>query len=59
MDKTQPPPLDLIRDLEKATALLVTICMGLEAERIPFPPDLADWWCGYKKAQEPKIQLIK
>ncbi len=55
MDKTQP---DTIEKLNRANALLVTICSGLEAEGIPFPPELLDWWLGYKKELEPRIQLV-
>jgi len=28
--------------------LLRTLCEGLEAENVPIPPDLLDWWEGWR-----------
>lgn len=28
--------------------LLRALCEGLEESEVPFPPDLLDWWEGYK-----------
>lgn len=42
------------RDVEfkQMEGLLETICMGLEENDIPMPPELLDWWISFKK---PKI----
>ena len=58
MDKTMPCTCGLEDELNKATDLLVTLCSGLEANDIPMPPELLDWWCTHKKANEPRIQLV-
>ena len=61
MDKTMPCTCGLEGELNEAVNLLVTICSGLEAEGIPFPPELLNWWCGHKKKIEdnkPRIQLV-
>ena len=54
---------DTIDDLQakpdKANALLYTLCSGLDADNVPMPPELLDWWIGYKKDTEPRIQLVR
>ena len=49
--------------LESANILLFTLCSGLEASKVPLPPDLLDWWISHKKeleeATKPRIKLIK
>ena len=48
-------------ELELANSLLCALCAGLEGDNVPMPPELLDWWIGYKKkleADEPRIQLI-
>jgi len=58
MDKTMPCTCGAEEELEETTALLVTLCFGLEAGKVPMPPELLNWWCGYKKSLEPRIQLV-
>ena len=48
----------LTAKLETATSLLVTFCTGLEADKIPLPPELLDWWIAYKKDIKPNIKLV-
>jgi len=48
----------LTTSLDRATSLLVTFCSGLEADKIPLPPELLDWWIDYKKNSKPRIALV-
>ena len=49
--------------LEIANSLLTTLCSGLDVSKVPMPPELLDWWIGYKKeleeAEKSRIQLIQ
>ena len=49
---------DLQARLDIAEGLLVTLCGGLEADGVPLPPELLDWWISYQKENAPRIQLI-
>jgi len=55
-------PTDVFADLQArldiAEGLLVTLCGGLEADGVPLPPELLDWWISYQKENAPRIQLI-
>ena len=54
MDKTMP---DSFMATE-AIKLLDGICTALEADKVPIPPDLLNWWISYKRSLEPRIQLV-
>jgi len=49
---------DIQAKLDIAEALLSTLCLGLEADGVPMPPELLDWWISHKKENKPRIQLL-
>ncbi len=43
----------LVNDLYilQMEGLLRTLCLGLEETKVTIPPDLLDWWAGYRNDQ--------